>query len=148
MKVAVVGSREGVDLGRVHMILLDLHRKHPDAVVVSGGAGGVDTFAEQMWLKLGGKVISFRLVKVNNPNDNEYGIQKWELGGENPMVYMLGEPHPNWADWKSAAYYRNALVAEEADRGLAFRYRGSRGTGDTIECFVAEGKPIYVYEEG
>ena len=33
------------------------------------------------------------------------------------------------------------LIADEADRGVAFRHKGSRGTGHTIGFFAAESKP-------
>jgi hypothetical protein len=142
-RVAIVGSRDGADLEKLTNFLLKLWRKYPYTTLVSGGARGVDQKAEQTWLQLGGRVESYRPVK----KDNHYLIEKWELGGPDPAVYLLpGEP--TWDNFKSAALYRDILIAERADRVVTFvRYGGSRGAGFTAEmakeCYE---KPTYVYE--
>jgi len=45
VRVAIVGSRQGVKLAKVQKFVHDLAAKYPDAVVISGGAKGVDTAA-------------------------------------------------------------------------------------------------------
>lgn len=45
MRVAIVGSRQGVQSAAVERFVSVLGRKYPDSVVVSGGAQGVDSWA-------------------------------------------------------------------------------------------------------
>jgi hypothetical protein len=149
VKVAVFGSRQGYDLDRVARWVVKLWEKQgKDTILVSGGAEGVDRMAEQTWLALGGQVKSFRPVKTGGDltSEDEYGIEVWELGGEHPTVSRPGN-EPRFADYTSAATYRDMLIAEEADRGMAFWANKSRGTAGTITFFEVQGKPIYVAEE-
>ncbi len=146
VKVAVVGSREGFDQERVQRFLCALGARHPDALLISGGAQGVDTWAEQGWMALGGQVRSYRPVKTaGGMQEDEYSIEVWSLG-ERPMVFIA--PGPTFADFNSAATYRDMLIAEHADRGVAFRFNKSRGTTLTIGFFEVLDKPIHVYDEG
>jgi hypothetical protein len=140
--VAIVGSRQGADLSAVDEFVWALYQKHPDTVLVSGGAPGVDSAAEQLWLRLGGDVVSIRPRKVN---DECYAIEVWELGS-NPRIYdPVGEP--TFHDYRSVALYRNSLIAEKADRVVAFFRRGrSHGTWVTLDFATAYGKPIYEFE--
>lgn len=142
-RVAIVGSREGADLDAVREFVHALREKYPGSILVSGGASGVDQTAEQEWLSLGGKVESFRPLKRRD----SWVIELWELGGDNPRCYVL-ETEPSWADFKSAATFRDILIVEVADRTVVFvRFGGSRGAGFTAEmsenCY---GKPTYRYE--
>lgn len=148
-RVAVVGSREGANLSDVVAFLCDLWRKYPDTIIVSGGADGVDRYAESTWQKFGGRVESFRPVLLKRlPNaDESWGIEKWELGGSQPRKYLLIE-EPTWANFKSAAIYRDILIAEAADRTVSFmRAGGSRGAGFTAETAEKTyGRPTYRFE--
>lgn len=149
MKVAVVGSRQGYDLNHLGSWLHALWQKQgPTTTLISGGADGVDRYAETTWIAFGGQVKSFRPVKVSDWNEeDEWGIEVWELGGPSPMVYRLID-HPTFADFGSAASYRDMLIAEEAERGVAFRANNSRGTTLTVGFFENLGKLVYLYEEG
>jgi hypothetical protein len=149
--VAVVGSREGIDRMRVERFMALLWVKQgPTTTVISGGAEGVDKWAEIAWLAHGGKVISLRPVQINGfHSEDEYAIERWELGGPSPYKLTLkGGEHPTFASYGSAATYRDMLIAEEATRGVAFRYKKSRGTTNTVGFFEAQGKPIHVFDEG
>ena len=43
-----------------------------------------------MWLALGGRVRSYRPVKVSAFNEEDsFAIERWELGGEQPFVLAL-----------------------------------------------------------
>jgi hypothetical protein len=151
-RVAIVGSREGADEADVRHFVTALHVKHPDIILVSGGAPGVDIIAEQLWLSLGGKVDSYRVVaskwetQGNTMRAVQYGVEKWELGVENPRVFALIE-HPSFADYKSTALYRDTLISETADRIVTFQApRGSRGAGFTAEWGEeSQPKPRYNY---
>lgn len=137
-----MGSRKGADLDAVEKFMHELHAKHPDTVIVSGGAKGVDTTAERTWLELGGDVISYRPRQLSY---EEYGTELWILG-RNPRMFLL-ESEPTWADYESAAFYRNTLIAEECDRLVLFHkpfWPG--GGGHTEELARLWGKPTHVYE--
>ena len=137
-RVAVVGSREGADLELVESFLQWLHEKHPDAIVVSGGAKGVDKTAETLWASMGHEVWSFRVLKLG---DESFIAEKWVFGGAEPHVERLGigQGHPVARDYYSALLYRNALIAEACTRLVAFfRPGGSTGTAIT-EGFASYG---------
>lgn len=142
-RVGVVGSRQGADLEHVRDFLVALRAKHPDTILVSGGAEGVDKEAEATWLRLGGQVESLRVKEIDV---EDWGVEMWELGGAQPRVYMLIQ-EPTWQDWKSAIHYRDLLIAERADRLVAFFKPGrSRGAGFTAEMSRNYDKPTYEYE--
>lgn len=145
MKLAVVGSREGADLGHVEGFVLELPA---DVVLVSGGAEGVDSTAEAAWLSRGGQVISFRATRFPDLEGEEvYGVERWELGAQ-PRVEKLLD-HPTFADYKSALYYRDMLIAAESDRLVAFmRQGGSRGSQMTAGFSRTEGHPTFEFETG
>jgi hypothetical protein len=144
LKVAVFGSRKGISEERVHEYLRA--RFDPNVILISGGAVGVDTFAEQEWLRLGGRVLSYRPIQFKSES---YGVQLWKLGSwpEGPSVVTLSHPNPEWRTYNSALTYRSMLVAEEADRGVAFLAHGSRGTKRTYDFFEVLGKPCVIKEE-
>lgn len=145
-RVAIVGSRQGADLSDVEHFVRALWVKHPDTILVSGGEpNGVDWKAEQTWLELGGQVESFRPTKLRS-DPEEWGVEKWVLGTDRPTVYLLSSD-PTWGNFVSAALYRDMLIAEAADRTVAFmRKGGSRGAGFTAEMTENAGKPAYRYE--
>lgn len=138
MKVAVFGSREWPETLDVQLYLAQ--RWNPNVTIVSGGARGVDSMAENVWLKMGGSVLSFRPKK----RDDSWLIEHCELGAE-PRIFV--DPRdPTFEDFKSAAFYRNMLIAEAADRGVAFWHKSSRGTGHTIGCFETLEKPCSLHK--
>jgi hypothetical protein len=141
-RVAIVGSREGADLDHVESFVRELWNRHPGTILVSGGARGVDTVAEKLWLSFGGRVESYRPVKKGE----SWAVEKWELGGEQPRVYLLVN-EPTWENYKSAATYRDILIADAADRVIAFmRSGGSRGAGFTATMGEAYDKYVRRYE--
>lgn len=141
-RVAVFGSRNGVEPGIVGSFCSALYAREPHTILVSGGASGADTCAEQTWLNLGGRVISFRPIKLS---DDRYGVQEWRLGSPSACIIELHkEGHPTFATYGSACIYRDSLIAERAGRGAAFHEQHSRGTAVTIDFFRGAGKPIHV----
>ena len=144
MKLAVVGSRQGADLEHVRQFVTSLHPRYKDTIIVSGGARGVDQTAERTWLEQGGRVLSFRPKQYG---EEDFGIEVWDLGGDNPRVHEL----TNWrgapADYKSACIIRDILIAETADRLVAFYKRGrSWGAGFTQGWAHDMGRPDFAYE--
>lgn len=151
--VAVVGSRQGASEDSVRHFLSVLYAKHPDVIVVSGGADGVDKIAESHWLGLGGRVLSYRptawefeTLPGGKRHVTKWVIEEWRLGGAEPNVTMLLD-HPSFADYASACLYRDTLINEKADRLLSFqRAGGSRGASFTMEWREdVDDKPRYRY---
>jgi hypothetical protein len=59
MRVAIVGSRTFTDYARIRKYIEKIAAKYPDAVIVSGGAKGVDTLAERAANEVGLRVMIF-----------------------------------------------------------------------------------------
>lgn len=57
MKIAIVGGRDRIDYAPLERVLLDFVKAGD--TIISGGARGVDEFAEKYW-KCKGDVISFK----------------------------------------------------------------------------------------
>lgn len=106
-----------------------LWARQPDTIIVSGGAQGVDSTAEQKWIELGGTVISFR---PREREDGSFVIDRYRFGVKPAVVDTTTEGDPSMADFKSAAYYRNLLIVENALRVVAFHHQASPGTSHTI----------------
>lgn len=145
MQVAIVGSRKGADLNQVRHFVTELMRKHPDTILVSGGADGVDKTAETLWIELGGRVLSYR-AREDQHDPERWVITEWKLGSwDRPMVRDY-PGQPSFANAVSALFYRDALIAELSDKVVAFfgHYRTS-GTQSTLDFAVAEGRDTYEY---
>ena len=139
--VAVVGSRYGVDQTKVDAFLDALQAKHPQTVVVSGGAKGTDSFAEQGWIARGGRVISYRA--KDHPTGG-FGIYKYELGVAQPVVFdlhLMGDP--TWQEVEGALFYRNMLIADEVERAVVFWNGRSAGTRRMIDLMQGRKKPVH-----
>lgn len=135
MRIAVFGSRDGVPREAVVEYLEP--RFDARVVLVSGGARGVDEFAETYWRGRGGRVLSIRPTKLQ---DGTYAVEYWD----HEKVWVPTE-WPTFEDFKSCAIFRDMVIAHEADRGVAFQANKSRGTGGTIGHFYREGKPCAVH---
>jgi hypothetical protein len=146
-KIAVVGPRRGADLEAVEMFVREMRNTNYCSILVSGGAEGVDQKAEQTWIALGGKVWSYRIRKTGA---DKYEIEKWEIDphGRSRVYLLLNEP--SFLDPVSALHYRSMIVAEVADRVVAFAgIDRMRGTDFTI--WVAkegEQKPVHLWKDG
>jgi len=53
---------------------------------------------------------------------------------------------PDWGLGRGAGMIRNGEIAKYADRVVAFHFRNSRGTADTIRRFWKRKKPVEVRE--
>jgi hypothetical protein len=143
VNIAIVGSREWADLDQVREIIRLIASEHPEAVIVSGGAKGVDETAESAALACGLQARSYR---VRTLDVEKFGIEEWVLGGEHRTSYIR-EMHeePTWANYESALFYRNSLIVEKADRVVAFWNGYSRGTALAVDFAHGHGKPCKVY---
>lgn len=146
-RVAVVGSRWGYDEAHLSFFMHDLYGKHPDTIVVSGGAEGADLQAEQTWRMLGGETWSFRPVKLERGAG--WGVERliWERNDDICFPHSTIRREPNWKTRQSAIWYRSWWIASEnCDRLVAF-YRPGRspGTEFTEDIARGHGKDVYAY---
>lgn len=124
---AIVGSRDYGDLDAVRAFV---HSLPQDAVVISGGARGVDRAVETAARRCGLSVESWRPEKLDG---------HWRVcihrSGHFPK--LLRETFPTFA---AAAFWRNGKMVERADKVQAFHDGCSRGTADTIRKASRAGK--------
>lgn len=144
-KLAIFGSREGVHPQDVVLAVNQAYEAQGNFILVSGGGpqGSVNFVAETTALEIGLPVISFRPAKRRDYNDYPaYGVDEWRLHRGSGTV--IAHDEPTWADWQSAAQFRSMLMAERAERGLAFHAKGSRGTEFELHLFEIAGKFVHV----
>jgi predicted Rossmann fold nucleotide-binding protein DprA/Smf involved in DNA uptake len=115
MRVGIVGSRNYPSEPTVRSYVRSLPA---GTVVVSGGARGVDSWAEDEARRCGLETRVFRPLQT-----------AIDFGG---FAY--------------AAHRRNKQIAEFCDRLVAFSLNCSRGTGSTIRYARELGRPTEVYE--
>jgi len=121
MKIAVIGSRKFKDKNLVEYIIL-LNFKEGDTLV-SGGAKGVDSYAEEI------------LEKMNK-----------EVAFTGTLLFDKIIFKPNWNKYgKSAGFIRNKLIIDEADKVIAFWNGKSKGTKHSINLALKANKPINIY---
>jgi septum formation inhibitor-activating ATPase MinD len=117
MRLAIVGSRERTDRDRVEAFVAALPG---DTVVVTGGAAGIDTFAEDAARARGLAVV------VHRPN----------------MVGVRSR-----GDAIARLLARNQTIVDDCDRVAAFVAATRRGgTEDTIRRARKAGKPVEVIQ--
>lgn len=143
MKVAIVGSRDWPELDRVGEFVEKLAEKYPTAVVVSGGARGVDRTAEAVALKCGLRVVSYRCVAGHT--------FRYQRRPDRPDV-ALAVPGGDYSQGakngaRDALHRRNGWIIEEADRVVAFDAL-TGGTKDAVEKTLALGRPLVRYFVG
>ena len=106
MKLAIIGSRS------IEKLDLENYIKEKPDVIISGGAKGIDTIAEEWALKNNIEII------IHRPN--------YELNG------------------KKAAWRRNDIIIDEADKIIAFWNGISTGTRYVINKAIETKKNIEI----
>lgn len=134
--VAIVGSRGFGDLGRVRDFVRRLAEKYPDAVVVSGGARGVDQAAEEAAREFGLSVLSYRVAKVGDV----FVVEAWE---DDVPIQGFYDPMES-PSFGKVAFYRNGLIVQDADHVVAFWDNQSNGTRDSIRKARAAGAQVHI----
>ena len=143
-----MGSREYPRLSRVEQYVAKIALKHPGAVVVSGGARGVDRAAETAAAKMGLGWVSYRPTE-SNAEPGSYVIVKHDHTLE--TIERFGSPTKEFAmdeffsSYGRAAFERNNLIVLEADVVVAFHANASRGTAHSIRVAQSIGRPVYIY---
>ena len=122
MKIAVIGSRDFKDRDEAFSIIYNMFDptcREQLPHLVSGGARGIDSLAEEV---------------VNYLNElYEVNIQK--------TIFK-----PDWdKHGKSAGFIRNKLIIDEADFIVAIWNAKSKGTKHSIDLAIKANKPIDIY---
>ena len=138
MKIAIVGSRDFfliydyknlkyivdyVKTSFAHEVIINEFSEGD--ILISGGAKGVDIFAEATIDEWNKKAYEYS----KNPNKLEKKIFK-----------------PDWDKYgKKAGFLRNQLIVNEADKVIAFWDGKSKGTKHSIDLAIKAGKPLDIY---
>lgn len=128
MKIAVVGSREFKDKQFVENMMIEIIR-FDHWTLISGGAVGVDTWAEQYAKLMGWK----RIILKANWNDLSF-----------PDAIIKTNKYGKKYDAR-AGIRRNQLIVDEADKVVAFWDGKSSGTKSTIDMAIKANKPVDIY---
>ncbi len=136
---AFVGSRDIDYAGRL-LVEKDVRGLDPDDIVVSGGASGTDSYAEEHALHVGLRVISFRVAH----EEDGFRIHRVMLDMAETSVMdrekttVLPGRYPSFG---AAAFVRNGYIVELADVGHVYWDRHSKGTKMTLRMMQSQGVP-------
>jgi len=124
-RLGIVGSRNWPSKGFVFGILHAIVKNHEVEVVVSGGQPkGVDGWAEDF--------------------ADAVGLEK----SLHLPAHWLDESDPRHKPYAVANYYeRNQLIVDDSTYVLAFCWKGSSGTMDTVGRCGKDGVPCRVFTE-
>lgn len=136
MKIAIIGSREfpcpNFVKEKVGYLCETLGRMETPLTIISGGANGVDTWAEEVakgWEELGVKILVF---KAN-----------WQdLSHPDAIIKTRNDGTKYDA---RAGHRRNKLIIDEATNIIAFWDGTSKGTKHSIDLAIKANKPIDIY---
>lgn len=145
--VGIVGSREGIRQSLVQDFVIRLHEKHPTAIVVSGGAKGVDQWAEATARSRGMDLISYRPYEYENMNyEREFSIET-VTEGERAMAIVVAKHRrinpPFFRTYGQACYFRNAWIVDDATEVVGFWNGKSPGTRNALELAERAAKPVF-----
>ena len=150
--VAAVGSRDWPQrqLLRVHGYVASIAAKYPGAVIVSGGARGVDQAAEATAHACGLGLISYRPYEYENMEHKpEFSIETFTEGerAQSIVIEMRRRISPPFfPSYGQAAFFRNGWIAQDCQILVAFHHEGSPGTARTIKIAREFGRKVFVYE--
>lgn len=158
--VAIVGSRPETreelserDMAArraVRQFMTKLAAKYPQALIVSGGARGVDIWAERDAAEFGLEVVSYRpytfeaMAQYANDKGFLYGIKRIAKGERGKSLIALHTNAPTFKSFGPCAFARNGWIIADADQVVAFWDGASRGTKDSIERARKLGKPLHI----
>ncbi len=114
-RIAIVGSRNYPN----KQLVMDFINKLPqDTILISGGAKGVDSWAEDEFKKRGMRT------EIYHADWYPFGILD-----------------------RGAGFRRNYIIVQNSDEIVAFLFNNSRGTSHTIKIAREAGKPVTIYRE-
>lgn len=112
MRVGIIGSRTSVDAQHVYDFVCRLADKHPDAVVVSGGAPGVDTMAVDSADKIG---LPFDVMRADWQAGKRAGKERnWRL------VTTCDEVVAFWDGWSNGTAHAVTAATAIGKRAWVF----------------------------
>lgn len=135
VRVGIVGSREWPDVTaarcRVERFVRSLARKYPHAVVMSGGARGVDSWAAEEANRCELATVKFTVVKRD---DRTYGHH---VAFHRVTDMKLRAEWEDWCDgeyvtFRDAAFARNTWIVKASTQVVAFWNETSNGTRNSI----------------
>jgi predicted Rossmann fold nucleotide-binding protein DprA/Smf involved in DNA uptake len=141
--VAIIGSRDWKHLDQVRAFVSKLAAKYPDAIVISGGAAGVDRAAEEQADASGLGVLSCQVI-----------AEQCELVHNERAHYLLGQVALDYitlllqedhANAKAALLHRNTVIVQSATHVVAFWNRWSTGTLHAINHAHKLKRPVTIY---
>lgn len=125
MKLAIIGSREFVDFARADKIF-SFFFKNKVKLIISGGAQGADTIAEQLAEKYSIKK------KIHEAKWNDFSEPcKTKFRHDGSKYNAL------------AGFKRNKFIVDDCDMVLAF-WNGSSGTKDSLDYAAEIKKPVMI----
>lgn len=133
-RVLVTGSRRWDDADRIELVLKGIRGQDHfvDAVLVHGGARGVDRMAAAAWISLGGTALPYRA--------------RWSQCARGcPPNHLRQNGGRRYCP--TAGHRRNArMVADGADLCVAFSRDGSAGTNDCVHRAQGAEIPVLFFD--
>lgn len=150
--VAIIGSRNYPNPQHPRTFVQKLASKYPGAVVVSGGASGVDQTAEHTANEHGLGVISYQPREIHAGGytivETVVNERARYLLGETAIGYCEVLAQGTWPTHKEALLARNTMIVDTADQIVAFWTKWSRGTLHAINYAHTNRKPVHINPEG
>lgn len=145
--VGVVGSREYPRMDDVTAFVRGLAAKYPDAIVVSGGARGVDRVAALSAQRVGLSTVEF-LVVEQSPDVYVHELRVIEAWGQPPIAPIHIETWTEWCDgwystFRDAAFARNTWIVKASTQVVSFWDGQSNGTANTHQEATRLRVPLY-----
>lgn len=132
MTVAIVGSRDYPDEEQVRRFIQGM--ADSDVVIVSGGARGVDSWAEDQAKKAGLETSIHPALWEETIDHEDALVRRRDSDGE-PYNALAG-------------FWRNSIIVEDADFVVGFKHGDSAGTEDTLKKAAQGGIPNLTISEG
>jgi predicted Rossmann fold nucleotide-binding protein DprA/Smf involved in DNA uptake len=140
-RVAIIGTRQGMPSRWVFEFVGKVAQKYPKAVVVSGGAIGVDKYAETAAKENGLVVVTY--VPFKDVTDGLYRIEQKVRWNANRQT-ITTVAHKGFLSYGPAAYFRNGLIVSTAEKVVAFWDRKSDGTRNAIDVARKLNIPVFI----
>jgi len=158
LKIGIIGTRETTgftDYHEIRDLVARLHAKYPNMTLISGGARGVDSLAENA--AMGEKIRHVKIYRpVHSQNHDSYFVSlkqefhtpdgKYYGGTVSPLCdNITGEGH--YKTRIAAIWARNKMICEDADILVGVWNGISRGTRGTLRMMMQMDKFAVIYRK-